>query len=139
MRRTPPADRVETGLDWLGSVSAHWRLAPLGTFFDERKETVSDVDFAPLSVTKDGVVPQLATAAKTDKNDNRKLVRVGDFAINSRSDRKGSSGVSTLDGSVSMVYTVLRPRPVIHGRFAHHLLRSGAFQEEFYRLGDGDR
>jgi type I restriction enzyme S subunit len=29
------------------------------------------------------------------------------------------------------------PRPSIDGRFAHHLLRSTAFQEEFYRWGSG--
>jgi type I restriction enzyme S subunit len=68
---------------------------------------------------------------------NRKLVRTGDFAINSRSDRKGSAGLSEFDGSVSVVYTVLTPRPSIDGRFAHHLLRSTAFQEEFYRWGSG--
>lgn len=128
---------VDSGAKWLGQLPAHWRLAPLGTHFDERSQIVSDTEFAPLSVTKDGVVPQMETVAKTDKNDTRKLVRAGDFAINSRSDRKGSSGVSDRDGSVSLVYTVLTPRAGIDSRFLHHLLRSGAFQEEFYRWGNG--
>ena len=39
-----------------------------------------------------GIVPQLEHAAKSDNGDNRKLVRKGDYVINSRSDRKGSSG-----------------------------------------------
>lgn len=114
-----------------------WMVAPLGTHFSERKETVSDSDFAALSVTKNGVVPQLDTAAKTDHGENRKLVRAGDFVINSRSDRKGSAGVAHTDGSVSLVYTVLSPRSTVDVRFAHHLLRSVAFQEEFYRRGNG--
>ncbi len=122
---------------WGRNSPSSWMRAPLATFFDERSEYVSDRDFAPLSVTKDGVVPQLSTVAKTDNNDHRKLVRAGDFAINSRSDRKGSAGVSPLDGSVSVVYTVLTPRANLDARFAHYLLRSTPFQEEYYRWGSG--
>lgn len=130
-------DTVESGYEWLGQVPIHWSIGRLGAHFDERSETVSDADFPPLSVTKDGVVPQMANVAKTDHGGNRKLIRAGDFAINSRSDRKGSAGLSVLDGSTSVVYTVLTPRSSVDGRFAHHLLRSQAFQEEFYRWGNG--
>jgi len=84
-----------------------------------------------------GIVPQLETAAKTKDGDNRKLVRRGDFCINSRSDRKGSSGLSELDGTVSLITTVMTPRATIDGAFAHHLLRSYPFQEEYYRWGKG--
>jgi type I restriction enzyme S subunit len=83
-----------------------------------------------------GIVPQLETAAKTDAGDNRKLVLKDDFVINSRSDRKGSSGVSSYDGSVSLISIVMTPRG-IHPPFTHHLLRSYPFQEEFYRYGKG--
>jgi type I restriction enzyme S subunit len=113
-----------------------WRLHRLGQLFDERKQKVSDKDFPPLSVTMNGIVPQLETAAKTDDGDNRKLVKAGDYVINSRSDRKGSGGVSDYDGSVSLISIVLKPKN-IHPPFAHHLLRSQAFQEEFYRWGHG--
>jgi type I restriction enzyme S subunit len=133
----PYPETVESGHRWLGRVPVHWRISPLGAHFDERSETVSDQDFPPLSVTKDGVVPQMANVAKTDNGGNRKLVRAGDFAINSRSDRKGSAGLSAFNGSTSVVYTVLVPRPSVDGRFIHHLLRSLAFQEEFYRWGNG--
>ena len=118
------------------SVPSHWMVKKLGQLFRERKLKVSDKDFPPLSVTKNGVVPQLDTAAKTDDGDNRKGVHAGDFVINSRSDRKGSSGISELRGSVSLINIVLEPLG-IHPRFAHHLLRSVAFQEEFYRWGHG--
>ncbi len=113
-----------------------WVLYRLGQLFAERREKVSDKDFKPLSVTMNGIVPQLDSAAKSDDGDNRKLVRAGDYVINSRSDRKGSGGVSPLDGSVSLISIVLEPLR-IHPPFAHHLLRSPAFQEEFYRWGHG--
>ncbi len=88
-------------------------------------------------MTMGGVVPQIEGVAKTEDNDNRKKVCAGDFVINSRSDRKGSSGLSELDGSVSLINTVLRPSETVFSRFIHHLLRSTAFQEEYYRYGNG--
>lgn len=123
--------------EWIRSIPDSWRLAPVGALFDERKEVVSDSEFPALSVTKRGVIPQLSDVAKAQNGDSRKLVRSGDFVINSRSDRKGSSGISEQDGSVSVVYTVLRPREDLDPAFVHHLLRSSAFQEEFYRWGSG--
>lgn len=103
----------------------------------ERKEKVSDKDYAPLSVTKQGIFPQLENVAKTNDGDNRKLVKEGDFVINSRSDRKGSSGVSGLDGSVSLINIVLQPRKVLFGPFCNYLLKSYGFIEENYRNGRG--
>jgi len=126
----------ESGVEWLGRIPEHWELTRLGTKFFERKEKVSDKVFAPLSVTKQGVVPQLDSAAKTNDGDNRKLVKTGDFVINSRSDRKGSSGISELDGSVSLINIVLEP----HGfdpKYCNYLLKSNGFIEEFYRNGHG--
>lgn len=122
--------------EWLGKVPSHWELKRLGSLFEERREKVSEKDYEPLSVTMQGIVPQLETAAKTDAGDNRKLVLKNDFVINSRSDRKGSSGISSLEGSVSLISTVLIPRN-IEPVFAHYLLRSQPFQEEYYRYGKG--
>lgn len=128
---------ISSPMDWIANAPSNWAVAPLGSHFDERNEIVSDADYPPLSVTMSGVVPQMEHVAKTDNGASRKLVRAGDLAINSRSDRKGSSGISSLEGSVSVIYTILSPRASLHGRFAHHLLRSTAFQEEFYRWGSG--
>ena len=126
----------DSGVEWLGEIPSHWDVKRLGSFFEERREKVSDVDYPALSVTKSGIVPQLDTAAKTDAGDNRKLVKADDFVINSRSDRKGSSGISPYTGSVSLISIVMEPR-TIYPAYAHHLLRSYPFQEEFYRYGKG--
>ncbi|WAK04578.1 restriction endonuclease subunit S [Methylobacter sp. YRD-M1] len=126
----------DSGVEWLGAIPEHWDLARLGTCFDERRQKVSDKDFLPLSVTKNGILPQLENAAKTNDGDNRKLVKKGDFVINSRSDRKGSSGISDRDGSVSLINIVLEPKG-INRQYCHYLLKSYAFIEEFYRMGHG--
>lgn len=127
---------VDSDVEWIGKIPKHWKLERLGSNFIERREKVSDKDFEPLSVTKNGVVPQLDSAAKSNDGDNRKLVRKGDFVINSRSDRKGSSGLSKLDGSVSLINIVLQPIN-INSNFSHILLKSNGFIEEFYRNGHG--
>ena len=127
----------DSGVEWLGKVPEHWSVRRLGYYFSERRDKVSDLDFPALSVTKNGIVPQLETAAKSDDGDNRRKVMNGDFVINSRSDRKGSSGIADRDGSVSLICTVLKPHGSINGTFVHHLFRSVAFQEEYYRYGKG--
>ena len=127
---------IDSGVEWLGEVPKHWDLTRLGTRFKERKTKVSDKDFPPLSVTKNGTVPQLANAAKSNDGDNRKLVKKGDFAINSRSDRKGSSGIAYQDGSVSLIYIVMEPLN-IQPIYCNYLLKSYNFIEEFYRMGHG--
>jgi type I restriction enzyme S subunit len=128
---------IKSGVEWLGETPSTWTIKRVGYFFTERREKVSDKDFQPLSVTKNGIVPQLESAAKSDDGDNRKKVCIGDFVINSRSDRKGSSGASALDGSVSLINTVIVPNKNIDIKFAHNLFRSTAFQEEYYRYGKG--
>ena len=125
-----------SGVEWLGEIPSHWEIVRLGSKFIERKEKVSDKDFKPLSVTKTGVVPQLDNAAKTDDGDNRKLVRKDDFGINSRSDRKGSSGLSKFEGSVSLINIVLKPLD-INLEYSNFMLKCNGFIEEFYRNGHG--
>jgi len=125
-----------SGVDWLGEIPEHWELTRLGTRFEERRTKVSDKDFAPLSVTKNGILPQLDNAAKSNDGDNRKLVKAGDFVINSRSDRKGSSGIATTDGSVSLINIVMEPKD-IHPIYCNYLLKSYNFIEEYYRMGHG--
>lgn len=117
---------------WFQSIPSTWRSTKMREVFSERTTKVS-----ALSVGKMGVVPQLETAVKTDNGDNRKLIKAGDFAINSRSDRKGSGGVSEYDGSASLIITVLKHHKEINRRFYHYLLRSHYFSEEFYRNGQG--
>lgn len=124
------------GIDWLGQLPIQWPVGKLGVCFVERNEKVSDKVYSALSVTKRGIVPQMKHVAKSDAGDNRKKVCKDDFVINSRSDRKGSSGVSDYEGSVSLISIVLKQK-FFYPRFSHYLFRSYDFQEEFYRNGKG--
>lgn len=76
--------------------------------------------------------------AKTDVNDNRKLVLINDFVINSRSDRKESCGLSKLNGSVSLINHVLYQNGQdYYMPFVGILFKNYGFAEEFYRWGHG--
>lgn len=126
----------DSGIHWLPYIPFHWSSSKIKSHFRLRAIKVSDQDYPALSVSKNGVTPQIETAIKTDNGDNRKLVKAGDFVVNSRSDRKGSCGVSRIDGSVSLINIVLEP---INGyaQYYHYLFRSNDYIEEFYRYGRG--
>lgn len=109
-----------------------------GSLVVEREERTVDDSFEPLSVGQMGVTPQLESVARPKDPTGRKIVRKGDIVINSRSDRRGASGVSNLEGAVSVVYSVMSPKTdVLDPRFAGHLLKSDIFQDTFYLAGVG--
>ena len=129
----------DSGIEWIGEIPTEWKIERVGSLFMCRNEKVSDRDFAPLSVSKQGVVPQIETVAKSDNSDNRKLVLKDDFVINSRSDRKQSCGLSFLDGSVSLINIVLsiRDKQQLTTSFLHYVMKNYGFAEEFYKWGHG--
>lgn len=127
----------DSGIEWIGMVPGDWKLSTIGSVYQVRNTKVSDTDYPPLSVTMNGVVPQLATAAKTDAHDARKLVKSGDFVINSRSDRRGSCGISPYTGSVSLINTVLEPRERMNAQYYDWLFHTIQFADEFYKNGHG--
>ena len=124
-------------MQWLGEIPGHWEMSKISSHFRQRNEKVSDKDYPALSVSKQGVTPQLDNVALSNaEGTSRKLVKVGDYAVNSRSDRKGSCGVSKYEGSVSLITIVLEPFN-INGEYVHYLFRSNPWVEEFYRNGRG--
>ena len=127
----------DSGIEWIGQIPKEWEVNKIGNLYQVRNEKVSDKDYPPLSVTMNGIVPQLETAAKTNNGDDRKLVRKGDFAINSRSDRRGSCGVSQYDGSVSLINTILMPRTSMNSQYYNWLFHTELFADEFYKWGHG--
>ena len=126
-----------SGLRWMPYIPAHWKIGRVRDFFEYRNEKVSETDFPPLSVTKNGVVPQMDNVAKSlAEGETRKKVCKDDFVVNSRSDRKGSCGTSPLDGSVSLIYIVLKPKDILPN-FVNYYFHSNDWIEEFYRNGKG--
>lgn len=133
----PHVKMKATNIPWLKEIPEHWEMSKISSHFRQRNEKVSDKDYPALSVSKQGVTPQLDNVALSNaEGTSRKLVKVGDYAVNSRSDRKGSCGVSKYEGSVSLITIVLEPFN-INGEYIHYLFRSNLWVEEFYRNGRG--
>lgn len=133
----PDVEMKDSGTKWLGLIPETWDISKIGNVYTLRNTKVSDFDYPPLSVTMKGVVPQLETAAKTNAHDDRKLVKKGDFAINSRSDRRGSCGIADRDGSVSLINTILCPKGEMNPRYYNWLFHTVEFADEFYANGHG--
>ena len=127
----------DSKIPWIGRIPKHWEIKRISHLYLQRNQKVSDKDFEPLSVTKQGILPQLENAAKTNDGDNRKLVKTGDFVINSRSDRRGSCGISKFDGSVSLINIVLEPRQNMNSKYFDWLFHTSLFADEFYKYGNG--
>lgn len=133
----PNVEMKETDMGWIKQVPAKWNISRIASVYELRNEKVSDKDYQPLSVTMKGVLPQLDTVAKSDAHDDRKLVRKGDFAINSRSDRRGSCGIAPCDGSISLINTVLCPLTNMNPIYYNWLFHTTEFADEFYKWGHG--
>lgn len=127
----------ESSVEWIGKIPEEWELNKIGYLYEERNEKTSEKSHMPLSVTQNGIVPKLERAAKSEKNDCRKLVQKNDFVINSRSDRRGACGISKLDGSVSMINLVLKAKKNVNNLYYSYVFKSDMFANEFYRYGNG--
>lgn len=127
----------DSGVQWLGMIPKVWDLDKIASLYSERSTKVSDKEYPALSVTKQGIVPQLESAAKTDNGDNRKLIKKNDFVINSRSDRRGSCGISEYEGSCSLINTVLAPKNNMVNQYYNYLFKTELFADEFYKWGNG--
>ena len=86
----------DSGIEWIGKIPQDWSVTKIGQIYNERNEKVSDKEYSALSVTKNGIVPQLETAAKTDNGDNRKLVKINETSKGIISISVPLYGISTL-------------------------------------------
>lgn len=135
---TPYPKYKDSGIEWIGEIPAEWEIEKISSIFKFPKDKVSDKEYEPLSVTYGGIKKRIENAAKSADGTDRKRVLKGDIAINGRSDRKGAVGMSEYDGSISLVYHVLRRRNEnVKTKYFHYLFRSKIFSEEFYRWGRG--
>lgn len=133
----PNVPMKDSGIEWVGEIPENWEIGRISGYYSLRNTKVSDQDYTPLSVTNKGIVPQLDTVAKTNAHDARKLVKTGDFVINSRSDRRGACGISAYNGSVSLINTVLSPRGKMNPEFFDWMFHTIQFADEFYKWGHG--
>jgi type I restriction enzyme S subunit len=137
--RTKPS-----GVEWLGNVPEHWEVKPCRTIVRERtakNDGGKCEDYLSL-LANIGVIPyeekgDIGNKKPTDLS-KCKLVRRGDYVINSMNYRIGSYGISPYDGVCSSVYIVLTPRnEIVESRFAFRTFENREFQMLAQSFGNG--
>jgi type I restriction enzyme S subunit len=136
-------DYIQTGIEWLGELPAHWSTKPLWTLFRRIKRTGYETEQL-LSVYREfGVIPK----ASRDDNNNQasedlvpyQLVLPGDLAINKMKAWQGSVGLSEHRGIVSPAYFVYETINQEDRRYLHYLMRSHRYITAYLSMSKGIR
>lgn len=135
---------VETGLDHIPRIPAHWSLLRAGHLFHEVGEPNTD-DLPVLSVSiHTGISDRQLDDEERDRKVNLiedrssyKCVRPGYLAYNMMRAWQGAVGVSTVDGAVSPAYVVAKPTRDLHSLYYQFLLRTPPFVEQMRQGSKG--
>lgn len=135
---------VETGLDHIPRIPAHWSLLRAGHLFHQVAEANTD-DLPVLSVSiHTGISDKQLDDEERDRKVNLiedrssyKCVRPGYLAYNMMRAWQGAVGVSTVDGAVSPAYVVAKPRRDLHSPYYQFLLRTPPFIEQMRQGSKG--
>ncbi|WP_322529207.1 restriction endonuclease subunit S [Salinicola sp. LHM] len=134
----------DSGVEWLGKVPAHWEVAPVRAFVEERTaKNASGGEENYLSLIANvGVIPYAEKGdvgnKKPDDLSKCKRVDIGDLVINSMNYGIGSYGLSGLKGVCSPVYIVLRPvEEKVLPRYALRIFENKEFQKLAQSFGQG--
>lgn len=128
---------------WLGDIPKHWSLESLRGQFEELKDkNVGALDQNYLSlVAGRGVMPYAEKGEmgnkKPDDLEKCKLVKAGNFVINSMNFGIGAFGVSAHDGVCSPVYVVLEPSEPRSLRYLRWIFDNPGFREVAQSFGNG--
>jgi len=133
-----------SGVEWLGEVPEHWDVLPCRGIVDERNEKNEGAacqDYLSLMANA-GIIPYEEKGDVGNKKPEDlgkcKLVRKGDFVINSMNYGIGSYGVSGYDGVCSPVYIVLIPKEEeVKPGFAFRIFEDKTFQSHAQSFGNG--
>lgn len=133
----------DSGLDWLGSIPAHWgqqRAKRLIHEVDERSKAGKEELLSVSHLT--GVTPRRlknVTMFMAESNVGHKVCRPGDLVINTLWAWMAALGVTRHSGIVSPAYGVYRP---VEGggilpSYADYLLRTPVYAAEYKRRSTG--
>ena len=133
-----------SGLQYLGNIPVDWKIRRIKEFMRVSR-VVNRPHATVLSLYRDyGVIP------KDSRDDNHnvtsldtsnyKYVEVGDFVVNKMKGWQGSMALSGYEGIVSPAYHVFKfTNPSLYPKYAHYLLRSSSYADEWHKLSTGLR
>ncbi len=134
-----------SGVEWLGDVPAHWRIARAGALFRPVRQSGSD-ELPTLSISIErGVADEecdtTAEGRKIIRGEDKSVyqrVASGDIAYNMMRAWQGAIGLVRVNGQVSPAYVVLRPRTTeFGGAYYESLLRTTLYTSQITRYSKG--
>ena len=137
----PYPEYKPSGVEWLGEVPAHWRIARNGQIFVQRNETgFPELPILEVSLNTGVSVRNLDNLDRKQMMTLRsgyKRAIAGDIAYNMMRMWQGAVGVTPVDGLVSTAYVVARPLDGTNPRYFSALFRTSAYKTAVDRSSRG--
>ncbi len=137
----PYPEYKPSGVEWLGEVPAHWRIARNGQIFIQRNETgFPELPILEVSLNTGVSVRNLDNLDRKQMMTLRsgyKRAIAGDIAYNMMRMWQGAVGVTPVDGLVSPAYVVARPLDGTNPRYFSALFRTSAYTTAVDRSSRG--
>lgn len=137
----PDAPMLDSGIEWLGQIPAHWKIENTKWLFEEIDDRSDDGTEELLTVSH---LTGVTTRAEKDvnmflaeSNEGYKRCRAGDLVINTLWAWMGAMGVAKQDGIVSPAYNVYRPTQEFEAGYLDLLVRTPMFVTEITRYSKG--
>lgn len=137
----------DSRIDWVKQIPAHWKIHPVYSYFNERKNKNSlgkENNLLSLSYgriirkninTTEGLLPKsFNTYHIVEAGDI--IIRPTDLQNDKRSLR---TGLVKEHGIITSAYIDLAPKKVLDSRYFHYLLHSYDISKVFYNMGNGVR
>ena len=143
----PNVEMKDSGIEWIGEIPKTWNVAPIYSFFGERRNRNYDLqeqNLLSLSygkiVRKDiNTVGGLLPASFNTYN----VVEAGDIIIRPtdlQNDKRSlRTGLVTEHGIITSAYIDLKPEKDVNSRYFHYLLHTYDVLKVFYNMGNGVR
>lgn len=143
----PDAKMKDSGIEWVGTIPAHWPVHPVYTYFGERKNKNrfgTEDNLLSLSYgrvirkdinTSDGLLPESFNTYN--------IVEAGDIIIRPtdlQNDKRSlRTGLVKEHGIITSAYIDLYPIKKVDSRYFHFLLHAYDVMKVFYNMGNGVR
>ena len=143
----PDADKKDSGIEYVGSIPAHWDMRPVYYYFVERKNKNAlgkEDNLLSLSYgriirkdinTSEGLLPESFNTYN--------IIEAGDIVIRPtdlQNDKRSlRTGLAKEHGIITSAYLALKPKDELVSAYYHYLLNSFDVMKVFYNMGNGVR
>lgn len=131
----------DSGVEWIGNIPEHWKVAPIRALFRIKKDIIGHEPETVLSITQTGLKIKDITensGQMANSYAHYQIVNVGDFAMNHMDLLTGGVGISDFEGVTSPDYRVfvLRNSSMVKKYFLY-IFQMYYRNKIFYAFGQG--